>query len=30
VQVKGKVTLYRERPEIKVSGPDDIKVVEKK
>ena len=30
VQVKGKVTLYRERPEIKVSGPDVIKVVEKK
>src|SRR5262249_33267622 len=30
VQVKGKVTLYRERPEIKVSGPDAIKVVEKK
>ena len=30
VQVKGKVTLYRERPEIKLSGPDAIKVVEKK
>ena len=30
VQVKGKVTLYRDRPEIKVSGPDAIKVVEKK
>jgi len=30
IQVKGKVTLYRERPEIKVSGPDAIKVVEKK
>jgi DNA/RNA endonuclease YhcR with UshA esterase domain len=29
VQVKGKVTLYRNRPEIKVSGPDAIKVVEK-
>src|SRR5262249_6216011 len=30
VQVKGKVTLYRDRPEIKVGGPDAIKVVEKK
>jgi DNA/RNA endonuclease YhcR with UshA esterase domain len=30
VQVKGKVVLYRDRPEIKVSGPDAIKVVEKK
>jgi DNA/RNA endonuclease YhcR with UshA esterase domain len=30
IQVKGKVTLYRDRPEIKVSGPDAIKVVEKK
>ncbi len=30
VQVQGKVTLYRDRPEIKVSGPDAIKVVEKK
>ena len=30
VQVKGKVTLYRDRPEIKLSGPDAIKVVEKK
>jgi DNA/RNA endonuclease YhcR with UshA esterase domain len=30
VQVKGKVILYRDRPEIKVSGPDVIKVVEKK
>jgi DNA/RNA endonuclease YhcR with UshA esterase domain len=30
VEVKGKVTLYRERPEIKLSGPDAIKVVEKK
>ena len=30
VQVKGKVILYRERPEIKLSGPDAIKVVEKK
>jgi DNA/RNA endonuclease YhcR with UshA esterase domain len=30
VQVKGKVTLYRDRPEIKVSGPDAVKVVEKK
>ena len=30
IQVKGKVTLYRERPEIKVSGPEAIKVVEKK
>jgi DNA/RNA endonuclease YhcR with UshA esterase domain len=30
VQVKGKVTLYRDRPEIKLSGPDAVKVVEKK
>ncbi|SRR5579883_1512647 len=30
IQVKGKVTLYRDRPEIKVSGPDAINVVEKK
>ena len=30
IEVKGKVTLYRERPEIKLSGPDSIKVVEKK
>ena len=30
IQVKGKVTLYRERPEIKLSGPEAIKVVEKK
>ena len=30
VLVKGKVTLYRDRPEIAVSGPDAIKVVEKK
>ena len=30
VQVKGKVMLYRDRPEIKVSGPDAIKIVEKK
>jgi DNA/RNA endonuclease YhcR with UshA esterase domain len=29
VQVKGKVTLYRERPQIKLSGPDVIKIVEK-
>jgi DNA/RNA endonuclease YhcR with UshA esterase domain len=30
VQVKGKVILYRDRPEIKVSGPDAITIVEKK
>ena len=30
IEVKGKVTLYRDRPEIKVSGPDAIKVAEKK
>jgi DNA/RNA endonuclease YhcR with UshA esterase domain len=30
VQVTGKVTLYRDRPEIKVTGPDAIKIVEKK
>jgi DNA/RNA endonuclease YhcR with UshA esterase domain len=29
VEVKGKVILYHDRPEIKVSGPDAIKVVEK-
>ena len=29
IQVKGKVSLFRDRPEIKVSGPDAIKVVEK-
>ena len=29
VQVKGKVTLYRDRPEIKVIGPDAIKIVAK-
>src|SRR5262245_5891775 len=28
IQVKGKVTLYHDRPEIKVSGPDAIRVVE--
>ena len=30
IQVKGKVSLFRDRPEIKVSGPDAIKIVEKK
>jgi DNA/RNA endonuclease YhcR with UshA esterase domain len=30
VEVKGKVTLYREHPEIKLTGPDAIKIVEKK
>jgi DNA/RNA endonuclease YhcR with UshA esterase domain len=30
VRVKGKVALYRDRPEIKVSGPDAIKIVDKK
>jgi len=29
IKVTGKVTLYQERPEIKVSGPDDVKVVDK-
>jgi DNA/RNA endonuclease YhcR with UshA esterase domain len=29
VQVKGKVTLHNEKPEIKVAGPDAITVVEK-
>jgi DNA/RNA endonuclease YhcR with UshA esterase domain len=28
IEVTGKVILYRERPEIAVSGPDEIKVVE--
>jgi DNA/RNA endonuclease YhcR with UshA esterase domain len=30
VQVKGKVTLYRDRPQIKLSGPAAIKLVDKK
>lgn len=30
VLVEGKVVLYRNRPEIKLSGPDDIKIVVKK
>jgi DNA/RNA endonuclease YhcR with UshA esterase domain len=30
VEVKGKVTLYREHPEIKLAGPDAIKIIEKK
>jgi DNA/RNA endonuclease YhcR with UshA esterase domain len=30
IQVKGKVTLYHDRPEIMLSGPDAIKVVQKK
>jgi DNA/RNA endonuclease YhcR with UshA esterase domain len=30
VEVKGKVTLYREHPEIKLSGPDVVKIVDKK
>ena len=30
VQVKGKIILYRDRPEIKLSGPEAITVVEKK
>src|SRR6516165_10228527 len=30
VQVKGKVTLYRDRPQIKLSGPEAIKLVDKK
>jgi DNA/RNA endonuclease YhcR with UshA esterase domain len=30
VEVKGSVTLYRDRPEIKLTGPSDIKVIEKK
>jgi DNA/RNA endonuclease YhcR with UshA esterase domain len=30
VRVEGKVILYRDRPEIKLSGPDTIKIVEKK
>ena len=30
VQVKGKIVLYRDKPEIKLSGPDDIKIIEKK
>lgn len=29
VQVKGKITLHNEKPEIKVAGPDAITVVEK-
>jgi DNA/RNA endonuclease YhcR with UshA esterase domain len=30
VRAVGKVVLYQKRPEIKLSGPDDIKIVEKK
>jgi DNA/RNA endonuclease YhcR with UshA esterase domain len=30
IQVKGKVKLYRDRPEIAVSGPDQIEIVDKK
>jgi DNA/RNA endonuclease YhcR with UshA esterase domain len=30
VQVKGKVKLYRDRPEIALSGPDQIEIVDKK
>jgi DNA/RNA endonuclease YhcR with UshA esterase domain len=30
VRVEGKVVLFQNRPEIKLSGPDDIKIVEKK
>ena len=30
IQVTGTVIKYREKPEIKIESPDDIKVVEKK
>ncbi len=30
VRVEGKVVFYRERPTIKLTGPDAIKIVEKK
>jgi DNA/RNA endonuclease YhcR with UshA esterase domain len=30
VRAQGKVVLYQNRPEIKLGGPDDIKIVEKK
>jgi DNA/RNA endonuclease YhcR with UshA esterase domain len=30
VQVKGKVKLYRDRPEIAISGPSEIEIVDKK
>jgi DNA/RNA endonuclease YhcR with UshA esterase domain len=30
IQVKGKVVLYKERPQIKVTTPDVIKIVEQK
>jgi hypothetical protein len=30
IQVKWKVKLYRDRPEIAVSGPDQIEIVDKK
>lgn len=30
VQVKGKVTLHREKPQIQLASPDAIKIVEKK
>ena len=30
VQVKGKVKLYRDRPEIAISSPSEIEIVNKK
>ena len=30
VRAEGKVVLYQKHPEIKLGGPDDIKIVEKK
>ncbi len=30
IQVTGTVTLYRDKPQIKITGPDAVKMVEKK
>jgi DNA/RNA endonuclease YhcR with UshA esterase domain len=30
IEVKGKVTLFKDKAQIKISGPDAIKIVEKK
>jgi DNA/RNA endonuclease YhcR with UshA esterase domain len=30
VEVKGKVTLFKDAPQVKLAGPDAIKIVEKK
>jgi DNA/RNA endonuclease YhcR with UshA esterase domain len=30
IEAKGKVVLFKDRPELQLSGPDEIKIVEKK